>query len=122
MIICLILKNLGLDQISKNYRPVSNLSSWSNVVEKCALTQFTKHCDEEGLLPTYPCAYRKKFSCKTALVKHFDDLLWSMEQQKINPLVAIDVLVAFDAVDYKILIDVFNSTFHVRGKPINWDL
>ena len=56
-----------------------NLPLLSKVVVKCALKQFTKHCDENGLLPTYQSAYRKNYSCKTALVKPFDYLLWSME-------------------------------------------
>ena len=32
-----LLKKLGLDLISKNYRPVSNLSFLSKVVERCTL-------------------------------------------------------------------------------------
>ena len=74
-----LLKKLGLDLISNNYRPVSNLPFLSKVVEKCALKQFTKHCVENGLLSTYQSAYRKNYSCETALVKHSDDLLWLME-------------------------------------------
>ena len=74
-----LFKKLGLDLVSNNYRPVSNLSFLSKVVKKCVLKQFTKHCDENGLLPTYQSAYRKNYSCETALVKLFDDLLWSME-------------------------------------------
>ena len=49
-IICPLLKKLGLDLISKNYRPVSNLPFLSKVVEKCALKQFIKHCDDYSLL------------------------------------------------------------------------
>ena len=37
LIIHPLLKKLGLDLISKNYRPVSNLSFLSKEVEKCAL-------------------------------------------------------------------------------------
>ena len=43
---------------------------------------------------------------KLALVKLFDDILWSMEKQKINLLVAVDLAAAFDTVDHGILIDV----------------
>ena len=71
VIICPPLKKLGLDLISKNYRPVSNLPFLSKVVETCPLKQFTKHCNENGLLLTYQSAYRKNYSCKTELVKLF---------------------------------------------------
>ena len=67
-------KKLGLDLISKNYRPVSNLPYLSKVVEKCALKQSIKHCNDNSLLPTYQSAYRKNYSCETVLVKVFYDL------------------------------------------------
>ena len=67
-IICPLLKKLGLDLISSNYRPVSNLPFLSKVVEKAALKQFIKHCNDNSLLPTYQSAYRKNDTCKAALV------------------------------------------------------
>ena len=74
-IIHLLLKKLGLDLISKNYRPVSIFPFLSKEEEKCTLKQFIKHCDDNSLLPIYQSAYRKNYGCKTALVKLFDDLL-----------------------------------------------
>ena len=113
-IICPLLKKLGLDLINKNYRPVRNLPFLSKVVKKCTLKQFIKHCDDYSLLPTYQSAYRKNYSWQTALVKLFDDLLWSLEQQKVNLLVAIDLSAAFDMVDHGILIDVLDTAFNVK--------
>ena len=115
-----LLKKLGLELISKNYRPVSNLPFLSKVVEKSALKQFIKHCDDKSLLPIYQIVYRKTHSCETALVKLFDDLLWSMEWQNINLLVAINLSAAFDMVDHGILIDVLNTTFNVGGRALAW--
>ena len=115
-----LLKKLGLDLISSNYRPVSNLPFLSKVVEKAALKQFIKHCNDNSLLPTCQSAYRKNYSCKTTLAKLFDDLLWSMERQKVNLLVAIDLSAAFNTVDHGILIDVLNTAFNVRGKSHDW--
>ena len=115
-----LLKKLGLDLISKNYRPVSNLPFLSKVVEKSALKQFIKHCDDNSLCPTYQSAYRKNYSCNTALVKLFDDQMCLMEQQKVNLLVAIDLPAAFDMVDHGILIDVLDIAFNVWGKSLDW--
>ena len=92
----------------------------SKVVEKCKQKQLTKPCDKEGLLPTYESAYKKNFSCKTALVKLFDDLLWSIQQQEVNLLVEIELSVAFHTVDHGILIDMLDSAFNVGGKPFYW--
>ena len=51
-----LLKKAGLELICKNYRPVSNLSLLSKILEKCALLQFSKHCTVNNLLPDYQSA------------------------------------------------------------------
>ena len=75
---------------------------------------------KNSFLPIYQSDYRKNYSCKTALVKLFDDLLWSMEKQKVNLLVAINLSAAFDMVDHGTLIDVLNTAFNVGGKSLDW--
>lgn len=77
------IKKLGLKLLSSNYRPVSNLSFLSKVLEKAALLQFMAYSDLNCLLPDYQSAYRTNFSCETALVKLMNDLLWSKEQRRI---------------------------------------
>ena len=67
-----ILKKAGLDLICKNYRPVSNLSFLSKILEKCALLHtFNNHSTVNNLLLDYQLAYREHFSCETALVKPY---------------------------------------------------
>ena len=78
VIICPLLKKLGLELIAGNYRPVSNLPSLSKVVEKIGLTKFNDHCVKFQLMLGYQLAYRKNFSCETAIIKITDDILWSM--------------------------------------------
>ena len=46
-----LLKKVGLELICKNYRPISNLSFLSKILEKCVLLQFNTHCMENNLLP-----------------------------------------------------------------------
>ena len=57
-----LLKKLGSELTPSNYRPVSNLSFLSKLLEKCALQQFNKHCITNKLLPDYQSAYRKNYS------------------------------------------------------------
>ena len=78
------------------------------------LTQFTTHCDNNDLLTDYQSAYRKNFSCETALVKLTDDILWSMEEQRVTAVVAIDLSAAFDMVDHSILLEVLQKRFGHR--------
>ena len=69
------LKKKGLELLHSNYRPVSNLNFLSKVLEKLALNQFNNHCAKFHLYPDYQSAYRKHYSCETALIKVLDDIL-----------------------------------------------
>ena len=115
-----LLKKNGLDLIPSNYRPVSNLTFLSKVLEKAALQQFRDHCDEHGLMPDYQSAYRPGYSCETALVKLMNDLLWSMENQEVTAIMAIDLSAAFDTVDHEILLKVLEINFGIGGNALKW--
>lgn len=115
-----ILKKLGLELIKSNYRPVSNLSFLSKLLEKAALQQFNPHCDEHNYFPDYQSAYRTSFSCETALVKICDDILWNMEKGLTTALRAIDLSAAFDTVDHNVLLKVLDMKFGIRGTCLEW--
>ena len=115
-----LLKKPGLELVAANYRPVSNLPFISKVVEKCMLTRLNKHCDDNNLLPEYQSAYRKNYSCETALVKLMDDILWSMEIQEVTAVVAIDLSAAFDTVDHNILLNVLEDRFGIKDSSLKW--
>ena len=68
VIICPLLKRVGLDLILKNYRLVSNLPFLSEMVEKCMFEKLNTNCDHHDLMPDYQSPYRTDYSCKTALV------------------------------------------------------
>ena len=86
-----LLKKLGSELIPSNYRPVSNLSFLSKLLEKCALQQFIKHCITNKLLPNYQSAYRKNYSMETSLIKLINDTQWAMERQKVTALTTLDL-------------------------------
>ena len=115
-----LLKKPSLDLKTKNYRPVSNLSFLSKLLEKCALVRFNNHCKENNLMPSHQSAYREHHSCEIALVRLTNDLLCSMENQWVTALVAIDLSVAFDKVDLTVLLKVLQQNFGVNGKVLNW--
>ena len=116
----LLIKKPTAGQEKSNYRPVSNLSFISKVAEKVILTQFTKHCDENKLLPAYQSAYRKNHSCETSLVKLIDDLLWAMEKQLVTAVMILDLSAAFNTVDHDLLLEVLEKRFGVTDKAKKW--
>ena len=104
-----LLKKPGLNLISKNYRPISNLPFISKLVEKCMLKQLIKHCENHKLLPDFQSAYRKNYSTETSLIRLTNDILWSMEKQHLTSLAILDLLAAFHTMDHDILLHILEQ-------------
>ena len=115
-----LLKKLGLELVTSNYRPVSNLPFLSKVMEKVVLARYNSHCDRHNLIPSFQLAYRQKHSCETLMVKLVNDLLWSMERKEATAVAVIDLSAAFDTVDHNILIDLLHETFRIGDKTLRW--
>ncbi len=70
-----LIKSRKLDpDLLNNYRPVSNLTIMSKILEKCVLAQLTTYLYENNLNCKYQSAYKPGHSCETALLKIYDDL------------------------------------------------
>jgi hypothetical protein len=115
-----LLKKSGLELKLANYRPVSNLSFLSKVIEKAALYRLNKHVNDQNLLPKNQSAYRQFHSCESALLRLVNDLLDGMEHQEVTALIALDLSAAFDTVDHDILIEVLNKQYGVCGTALEW--
>ena len=64
----LVIKGLNMDTDLKNYRPISNLSFLSKIIEKAAQVELQKHFDQQSLLPNHQSAYRQHYSTETTLL------------------------------------------------------
>ena len=114
-----LIKKVGLELIANNYRRVSNLSFLSKILEKTTLNQLMEHCNKNKLIPDYQSAYRPHYRCETALIHQMNDLLWAMERQEVNALMAIDLSAAFETVNHDILLSVLKAKFGIEGKALN---
>ena len=115
-----LLKKAGLDLILSNFRPLSNLSFIFKLEGKIVLIQLNKHCGTYKLISHYQSAYRANYSCKTALAKIGNDILWAMEHQKVTSLIAINLSATFDMVNHNILLSVLEKKFGVHGTCLAW--
>ena len=71
-----LLKKLSLDcEILKNYRPGSNLSFLSKVIEKVVASRFVDHMTTNNLMDPMKSAYRKGHSTEAALLRLHNDVV-----------------------------------------------
>jgi len=100
-----LLKKPGLDSTDmNNFRPVSNLSFVSKVVERAVASQLNKYLADNDLLPRCQSAYRKGHSTETALLRVWSDMLMAANERRLTLLCMLDMSAAFDCVDHSILL------------------
>jgi len=115
------LKKRGLDRSeNKNYRPVSNLSFLSKLLEKTVANQLIDFLEKTNALPLHQSAYRKYFSTETALLKVFSDLCRAVDDGNVCLIGLLDLSAAFDTVDHDILLSRMNLTFNIKSQALQW--
>ena len=119
-IVCPLLKKPSLDsEIMKNYRPVSNLSFLSKIIEKVISCRLLKHLQANDLLDKFQSAYRKHHSTETALLRVHNDILHKIDKGKHVFLILLDLSAAFDTVDHSILIDFLHRFVGLSGAALD---
>lgn len=83
-----MIKKNGLDPADlKNYRPVSNLTFISKLVERVVADRLHVHLSLTGSLPSHQSAYRRFHSTETALLKVVNDLAVAGDEGKVSLLI-----------------------------------
>ena len=111
--------NLNPEQL-KNYRPVSNLSFLSKLLERIVLSQLLDHLESNDLLEPFQSAYRKHHSTETALLRVVNDLLQASDKGCVSILSLLDLSAAFDTIDHSILLARLSQYFGCSGTVLNW--
>ena len=116
-----LLKKPGLDiNDMKNFRPVSNLSFLSKILEKVVLIQLKKHLSCNNLFEIFQSAYRQNHSTETAVLSVLHGLLGSADERLVSLVALLDLSAAFDTLDHPILLKRLETTFGVRGTVLDW--
>ena len=116
-----IIKKTSLDKEDvKSYRPVSNLSYVTKLIEKVVATQFVDHLSRNELYDSMQSAYRANFSTETALMKLQNDILSAFDVRRGVLVVLLDLTAAFDTIDHEGLLKLLQSRFHLSGVAHQW--
>ena len=113
-------KKPGLELLEKNYRPVSNLSYISKLVEFVMTAQLVTHIERHGMMEAHQSAYHSSYSIETALLKVKIDIIQALDNQEVACLILLDLSVVFDTIDPDILLNRLKSRFVVTEVVLKW--
>lgn len=112
-------ENADVDNLT-NYRPVSNLSAISKILERVVLNQLNSHLTTNDLYCRVQSGYRPQHSCETLLLRMCDDINKKIEANNIVIVVLLDLSAAFDTIDHTELLSKLLKDYGLTGKALLW--
>ena len=104
----------------KCFRPISNLSTVSKLLEKVVSDQLNNYLNVHSLYCDEQSGYRKAHSCETLLLKFQDDIINEVSKNKFVAVLLLDLSAAFDAIDHNILLKKLETLYGIKGKALKW--
>ena len=105
--------------LAANYRPISLTSHIIKIFERIIRKKLVEHLEFNQILCKNQHGFRKGYSCLTQLLKHIDDILHNLNEDKETDVVYLDFEKAFDKVDHEILLAKLRN-YQITGKLYNW--
>ena len=102
----------------KNYRPISNLSTLSKILERCMYVQINNYLAENSLYCEEQSGYRKGHSCETLLVSMFDDVIKETDNNNLIAMILLDLSAAFDAIDHCTLLNKLEHMYGIQSHAL----
>ena len=116
-----VIKKPGLDDTDvSSYRPISNLSVLSKLLERLVVRQLMAYLSSSDLLPSLQSGFRPGHSVETAVLRVLSDILNAVDRGDVAALILLDMSAAFDTVDHRILLQRLQSTFGIYDTVHQW--
>jgi hypothetical protein len=104
----------------KNYRPISNLTYLSKILEKTVHHQLNNYVDSNNLYAHYQSGYRKFHSCETAVTRIHNDLLMMIDKKTNVLLLLLDLSAAFDTINHTLLLKKLQRSYGITDTALQW--
>ena len=102
-----------------NYRPISTLSSFTQIFEKLIHKQLINYIEKQKILFEFQFGFRKGHSTAHAISEITDSLKKAIDNKLYTCGVFLDLSKAFDTVNHAILIKKLEC-YGIRGLPLKW--
>ena len=110
---------LDVDDL-KSYRPISNLTYLSKILEKVVHHQLNDYVNHNGLYSPHQSGYRKFHSCETAVAKIHNDILMLIDKKENVLLLLLDLSAAFDTINHDLLLKKLYRSFGIMETALHW--
>ena len=115
------IKKLDLDkEILKNFRPISNLSYLSKLLERIVCNQLVNYTTQTGKIEEMQSAYCANHSTGTSLLKVKTDILHLIDKQNVVCVCMLDLSAAFDTISHSQLLNHLHYRFGIVGTALKW--
>ena len=105
-------------ELPQNYRPVSNFSLISKLMEKPVCSEMKKYLFDINVYANYRSAYRVSHSTATAILRVHNYVMCSLDKRRDIMLITLDLSSAFDANGHEILLHGCHTMFVINGTAL----
>lgn len=109
----------GDANLVSNYRPISLLSVFSKILEKCVKARVLSYLNKINFISQHQYGFREGLSTENALMELLTSTYNNLNEGRVVNCLFIDVKKAFDTVDHNLLITKLSS-IGIRGVTNRW--
>ena len=118
-----LLKKSTLDcEVFKKLSHILELPFLSKLTEKVIAQRLVSHMQDTSVVEKFQLVlhtYKAHHSTETALLRVFNDILFSIDQGGGEILVLLDLSSTFDTIDHVVLFDLWQDTFGISGTALS---
>lgn len=109
----------GCKKCTENYRPITLISIWSKVFEKCMHDRLTNFTTKYNIINSEQYGFQKLKSTSLAIFSLIQHILNNINGDKMTTALFLDLSKAFDHISHGKLLDKMEA-IGIRGPALSW--